>query len=1238
MRALRWILGIVLGLVLLVVAALAGVWIWTGTEGSARWAVEQLARRQPVTAENVRGSIRNGVQADRLAWSQDGLAVEARTVDIAWQPLALLDRLLHLEHVRAASVRIDDQRPSTGEKPQLPASLKLPMRVALDDIAIGSIAVGGIEVRELAGRYGFDGSTHFVQLRSLRFQDGRYSGDARVGAEPPFDLQAALNGSIAAPVPGGTGPLPLVFEATARGNLQAFDAQARLRGDPASPAASQTRANVTARVTPFADLPVQSALADLEGLNVGALWPKAPQTLLAGRVEVQPQPGSAWRFSADLRNAAAGPWDRKKLPAERVRMQGEWRAPASTLLVRELDAQLGGGTVSARGEWSSETAWQVEGRLRSINPAAVHTAMAALPLSGRATVKGEGKAIAFDTDVQASGPAAPNPNAAPELAQVAALELRSLTARGRWAGNELALPLLKVRTSDASLDAALDLNTTARSGRGRADLEAPGLRLRGVGSMAARTGGGNVRLTLADIGKAQQWLGKLPGVPKAVLAQLLEGNGDVQANWQGGWDDPSVQALVSLPSLQPATASGTPAAWMVRDLSARADGRLADARIELKARALAGTRQADLQLAGRGGQPRTGEWAGELASLAVVARDTQIGPGQWRIVTRRPVTGRWASGRLDVSAGEATLVAPARPGSPSEAVLAWEPVHWHAGELRTAGRLSGLPLAWLELVGGPQLAGSGFIGDLVFDAQWDALLGDSLRLRASLARTSGDVSVLAETLKGTSTRVQAGVREARVTLDSDGSNVALALRWDSERAGTADGRVQSRLARTAEGWSWPEQAPLSGTIRAQLPRLGVWSLLAPPGWRLRGSVATDITVAGTRADPALAGTLRADDLALRSVVDGIALQDGRLRARFDGRRLLVDELAMRGAGPQGGSVNGSGEGSWQRDGLQVRVTAQLDRLRASARADRELVVSGQITGGLDTQGARIGGNLRVDRARIVLPDETAPRLGDDVVVRNLPPGVVLGRESRTQQQPGDPPARKVTLAVALDFGNDFRVRGRGIDTRLAGTLAIAGDSLAEPRLTGAINTIGGEYQAYGQRLDIERGVLRFTGPADNPALDILAVRPRLAQRVGVQITGSAQAPFVRLYAEPDLPEAEKLSWLVLGRPAAAGGAETALLQQAAVALLASRSGRTDSRGPASWLGLDELSFKREGAEGPAVMLGKRLGQNLYAAYERSLQGAVGTLFLYYDLSRRMTVRAQAGERAAVDLIFTFTYD
>jgi translocation and assembly module TamB len=122
-----------------------------------------------------------------------------------------------------------------------------------------------------------------------------------------------------------------------------------------------------------------------------------------------------------------------------------------------------------------------------------------------------------------------------------------------------------------------------------------------------------------------------------------------------------------------------------------------------------------------------------------------------------------------------------------------------------------------------------------------------------------------------------------------------------------------------------------------------------------------------------------------------------------------------------------------------------------------------------------------------------------------------------------------------------------------------------------------------------------------------------------------------------MPDAEKLAWLVTGRAAPATGAESALVQQAALALLASRSG-SGGTGIAQKIGLDELSFSRQGAEGPSVTLGKRFGQHFYAAYERGLSGAMGTLYIFYDVTRKLTVRAQAGERQAVDLIYTFAFD
>jgi translocation and assembly module TamB len=212
------------------------------------------------------------------------------------------------------------------------------------------------------------------------------------------------------------------------------------------------------------------------------------------------------------------------------------------------------------------------------------------------------------------------------------------------------------------------------------------------------------------------------------------------------------------------------------------------------------------------------------------------------------------------------------------------------------------------------------------------------------------------------------------------------------------------------------------------------------------------------------------------------------------------------------------------------------------------------------------------------------------------------------------------------------------------TLKTEGRELA-PRLTGELHTVNGTYRAYGQRLNIEEGTLRFSGAYDNPALDIRALRPNLTQEVGVQISGTAQLPVVRLYSDPDMPDADKLSWLVLGHAGSNGGAETAMLQQAAMALLAG-NGKAPVEGLINAFGLDEVSLGRaattnlDGSTGTeaTVKLGKRISRDFYVAYESSLAGAMGTFYVFYDLSRRFTLRGQSGAQNAVDLIFTTRYD
>lgn len=468
------------------------------------------------------------------------------------------------------------------------------------------------------------------------------------------------------------------------------------------------------------------------------------------------------------------------------------------------------------------------------------------------------------------------------------------------------------------------------------------------------------------------------------------------------------------------------------------------------------------------------------------------------------------------------------------------------------------------------------------------------------------------------------------------------LHWDSPVAGSLHAHLQSSASVQGGQWRWSAQAPWQGEIQTELPEMGAWSRLAPPGWRVRGHLSSRIAISGSLARPQWHGQAKGDNMSIRSAVDGVEFHDGRFTAQLQGQEIILQDFSMAGAGEQGGLLRGQGRIVWPAgddskpwDAADARVQLKLvaQQLRITNRADRRLVISGEVDTHIAQRQLQLRGQVRADQALFVLPEDTTPTLGKDVRVRgrDILPAATPGSSGNWLLVPD--------VQVALDLGEDFYVMGQGLTTRLTGQLKVHSNALTQgqPRLQGQLQTVGGLYKAYGQNLAIEQGALSFSGAYDNPQLLIVALRANISERVGVRVTGTALSPAIRLYADPDMPDADKLAWLMLGRSAANGGAESVVLQQAALSLLGGKN--TLGSEVAQALGLDEVSLAQgsradTSATGAALTLGKRLSKDFYMAYESSLNGTFGSLFIFYDLSRRWTLRAQAGDQNTLDLIYT----
>ncbi|TFW29226.1 translocation/assembly module TamB domain-containing protein [Massilia horti] len=558
------------------------------------------------------------------------------------------------------------------------------------------------------------------------------------------------------------------------------------------------------------------------------------------------------------------------------------------------------------------------------------------------------------------------------------------------------------------------------------------------------------------------------------------------------------------------------------------------------------------------------------------------------------------------------------------------------GIWNSKGSATGVPITYLAQFGSG--ARGSLSGNLTLGAQWALDLrtakatGGAPALDGTLHvfREQGDIVVGAEV------PVALGLRQLDARADMNGGALRMQVLVDGTRSGNArlDATVQMLDGRIAN------DSPLRLTASADMESIA-W--LAPlggqPGLELDGALKLALSGAGTVGAPTLSGNVNGDNLAVRWPDQGLRLKNGQLRAVLAGDQLQLQRLSFEGVQ---GRVVADGTVRFAGGETNVQLKLVADKLEALSRPDRMVVISGQSTLVRDPRRFALEGNFRVNRAVVELAPQGRPTLSNDVIV--------LGREQKApppKQETGVP----LSIDLTADLGDEFRLRGMGIDANLAGSLRVRRNDELPPRVNGTIRAVHGTYAAYGQNLTIERAVLTFSGAYDNPSLDILAVRKRpegepLSEtnvEAGVQVRGTAQSPQARLVSTPTVNDSEKLSWLVLGHGMQGTSTNEAdVLSTAAAALLGGTGGGFQSK-LANSLGLDELGVRQATGTGPGlentvVTVGKRISSRMFLSFEQGAATATSLVRLRYRLNPRVTLQIQTGTNNALDVLYSWAFD
>jgi translocation and assembly module TamB len=1142
--------------------------------------------------ESPRGSLAGTIGASRVVYADADVRVTATEVALDLRLGALLREQADASSLSAKEVRIEIlPTPSTGP----PDSIGVPVAIAVHRFEVGSVTIvdgsDKLEFRELAGAYRGGPGGHRIELTRARTPWGEASGMATLGAERPFPVEGGVRFTRA------TAPWSVDATAGLAGTLLSMNVRIDGRVGTA-PIEGELG------LAPFEDRWLARARATARDVDFGAFVPEGPRTAATIRLNAASGENGGYAGDVAIENAEPGTVTAGRVPLANA--TSKFAFDGNALRLTDLVADLGvAGRARGEGEIDikGNNRWNLV--VDALNLRGLHAPLRETRLTGKVVARLDDVAQHVDIDVREKGIALVA-TATREGDRVRIARLRAAAGASELAG-EGTVSLAGSRPFEAHakfsrFDPARfgDWPTAALNG----DFTATGAL-----EPAWRA---NVRFRLAD--------SRFRGAP-------LSGSGVFAASPQGV-RNADVSAMLGANRIHAQGGFGTPGDSLALDVDARNLAQLdprAAGRIVGQATIAGGTGQPAIAFDLRGERLA---WSDERTIATLVAKgevaaraerpiDVAVtaagidavarfegewdGARGWRgTIARLENRGDYAMAlaapaRLEIGAdrialGEATVRA-------FDGELAVHRLAWANGRLSTAGRLRGMPAA-------PLLAAAGWKPergtDLALRGEWSLDMERGLNGVARVERERGDIVV------GSSPALPLGL--SRLAVDAKFVDDAVTAAASVEAANLGEAALEA----TSSGLA--RDARLAGRVTANVATLRLLDEMVGTAAIIDGRAALDLALGGTVGAPSLGGTASAEGVRVDVPQYGIALRDGRMRASLKGDELVLEALSIRG--PEGELT---ASGTLARGGEGAKLAWRAERLRIFNRPDRRLVVSGAGTSALSRTKLALRGELRAEEGYIEFAGQDPGRLGDDVVI--------VGRT--VQSKRAGPRALPLDVDLTLDPGQRFRIVGQGLDAYLRGKVRVQSRPDGTIVAIGTIDAVNGSYRAFGQKLDIERGRLIFDGPIDNPALDVLALRRNLQVEAGVEVTGTARAPQVRLTSRPPVPDAEKLSWLVLGRASPdASSADLALLQAAAAQLVTSDQAVPVHRRIIQGIGLDDIAVRGAAggtASGQVVAFGKRVSDRLYIEYEQGLTVAANLVRLTFALTRTLSVNATTSQ-------------
>ncbi len=1230
---------------------LVGGLVWfVSQEWALQWIVQRVVQASggDIEIQGVSGTLASSFEIERISYTSPERDIEVTDLQFDWQPWQLLSGQLDIGKISASKLVIDMKK-SSDEPFKMPQSLAPPVAIMISGVNVDTVSVSGmgvgVELKDV--HFSLTADRNGWELKNLGFDSpfGNASINVDLETTQPFKIRGTLQ--FDNELAKATASLKLGGDLNnlyVSGNLDGYDAKAKLE----------------AVVTPFAPFVFQSVHLSAKGIDPSRIESSWPQAQFNAEIHVTAHEDKTLKGSVSVDNSKPGPFDENYLPIHSVK--AKIAGNVDNVLIDDVLLDMGkAGQFAGNGQFSTEktevtlktsrfdlheiyssirpthVAGKIafvdedkkqlfliqleEARIRlnarvtkvedlmTLEEVSLKADQSEMRMSGKLDLKEpqdfefKGKVSRFNfaafgrfpqsdlnLDFDASGHLKPEPDIEVHYSFLPSrLFNQPLSGKGSFR-----LKDKEVRNADISL--ALGVNSIRASGNlGRFGdrlswkLNAPDLGIFGKGYKGSIAGEGEVSGALNSLRVGMNFEGN------DVLVMGRYGARKIQAKLEFGME---LNDRIAVDIRLDDALIGSDK-WAL--VHGKVNGTLRSHVITLTAK----NESFDLTAKASGGLGRNNVWQGKLETLEnkgkmAFALDSSvpvsIGPDGFSLKNLV----------LQLPNGQLTVQSLIKRGS----------------LLETTGNARGIPLAYL-LAMSPDSKNT-VRSDLTLGADWSLKADRTLNGKFHIYREKGDVTLLGDN------RIKLGLGTFDIQVLLSGNSVNFNAQIVSDKAGMIQAKGMTRLGKQNGNWSVSSQSPLQLSVQADIPSIAwMGPLTGQPDMELKGSLNMAISANGTLGSPRLSGSLNGKDLAVNWLSMGVNLSRGELVAVLNGNQVQIQKGIIYG--PEG-NLQLTGGVQLNKGQISTNLQFKTDKLLVLSNVDRQLAITGQGHFSLDKDRLQLIGDWYVNRATIVLTDSKNVTYSKDVIV--------LGRPEKKADTP-----IPLRFNLKVNLGDKFYLKGKGINTRLSGQIQAVSAQDNRLRVFGTINTVDGSYSAFGQKLTIKQGQITFSGPVENPTLDILAVRevPDTddSVEVGVSVKGTAQSPRVKLVSTPEVSDTEKLSWLVLGYGGGENGdgQQRAAIAAAAAAILSSeQSGGLPSK-IASTIGLDDIGFSSSpDLEETVLTLSKRISSRLYLSYEQGLTGATNLIKLRYIISRRLSLVGQTGTVTAIDLLYDFKFD